>query len=383
MMEFQNKNKVRAEYDIIKNSPLFDAEWYSNRYHISSNPAQHYFEEGWKVGFDPSKLFSTHEYLELYPDVAAAKVCPLVHYETCGKYECRATSYEQLPRDPLVPMAEKIKHLSWPGYLKKLCDKEGNEVLEVGSRVVTGDIFRTLFEHAHYTGFDIYEGPNVDVVGDAHRLSSYFSQKFDLIFTSAVFEHLAMPWIVANEMIKLLKPGGYIFVETHYCFASHERPWHFFQFSEQALKVLFSRAHGIKCIEAGVSNPMIAKFSQDASPYLRGRYIDNMFCHSDFLGQKVEEVEDFSFEKIDLEELVGETMYPAPVANVPPPQIITNSIGLKGALINYVKKHLGMLPKQAVTNDIGVKGALINYIKKHLPKPLWGFARTVKRWLRW
>lgn len=128
---------------------------------------------------------------------------------------------------------------------------------------------------------------------------------------------------------------------------------------------------------------MIAKFSQDASPYLRGRYIDNMFCHSDFLGQKVEEVEDFSFEKIDLEELVGETMYPAPVANVPPPQIITNSIGLKGALINYVKKHLGMLPKQAVTNDIGVKGALINYIKKHLPKPLWGFARTVKRWLRW
>lgn len=34
-------------------------------------------------------------------------------------------------------------------------------------------------------------------------------------------------------------------------------------------------------------------------------------------------------------------------------------------------------------NKIGVKGALIIYVKKHLPKPLWGFARFVKKLIRW
>ena len=133
-----------------------------------------------------------------------------------------------------VEISHNISHSRWPSYLKQLCDYEGKDVLEVGSRVVTGTNFRSLFEKADYIGFDYYAGDNVDVVGDAHRLSHYFDKKFDLIFSSAVFEHLAMPWQASLEMIKLLKPGGYIFVETHYSFSSHERPWHFFQYSENA-----------------------------------------------------------------------------------------------------------------------------------------------------
>lgn len=52
--------------------------------------------------------------------------------------------------------------------------------------------------------------------GDAHYLFSYFEdgKKFDLIFSSAVFEHLAMPWKVAEEISKMLRCGGYFFVET-------------------------------------------------------------------------------------------------------------------------------------------------------------------------
>ena len=194
-----------------------------------------------------------------------------------------------------VPMSNHISHEKWPGYLKELVDFEGKEILEVGSRVVTGTNLRDNFKRANYTGFDIYQGPNVDIVGDAHKLTQYFDKKFDLIFSSAVFEHLAMPWIVADEMIKLLNPGGYIFVETHYSFSSHERPWHFFQFSEQALKVLFSEARGIKCIEAGVSNPIVGYFSEQSSEYLRDRPVKDLYCHSEFLGQKIEEVSDLSW----------------------------------------------------------------------------------------
>ena len=53
-----------------------------------------------------------------------------------------------------------------------------------------------------------------------------------------------MPWIVAAEIAKVTKVGGIVFVETHFSFSSHDRPWHFFQFSDMALRVLFSSALG-------------------------------------------------------------------------------------------------------------------------------------------
>ena len=79
-------------------------------------------------------------------------------------------------------------------------------VLEIGSRVVTGAHHRSRFAQADHVGFDFYPGETVDVVGDAHRLTVHFpkGEQFDLIFCSAVFEHLHMPWVVAEEITKLL-----------------------------------------------------------------------------------------------------------------------------------------------------------------------------------
>lgn len=208
-----------------------------------------------------------------------------------------------------VAYADKIAHPRWQQTLSELCNKPGCEILEIGARDVINGSQQALFPLADYTGFDIYPGEGVDVVGDAHRLSSYFTKKFDLILSSAVFEHLAMPWIVAQEISKLLKVGGYVFIETHYSYSSHERPWHFFQFSEEALKILFSEKMGFKCIEAGVSNHLVGFFSEYACEHLRYRPVSGLYCHSGYLGQKVADVP-FSWEDIrDVGELLS-TSYP-------------------------------------------------------------------------
>ena len=212
-----------------------------------------------------------------------------------------------------VPSDTDINHDNWQKYILDNFDREGFEILEVGSRVVTGSRFGQSFRHAHYTGFDYYEGENVDIAGDAHSLSSYFGDKrFDLIFSSAVFEHLAMPWKVSTEIIKLLKVGGYIFIETHYSFSSHERPWHFFQFSENALNVLFPQKFGIECVKKGCSNLLKGWFSGRASRYLRGRIVSGLYCHSEFLGRKVREAESLSWDNVSTEEASNSTKYPAP-----------------------------------------------------------------------
>src|SRR5262249_30537473 len=127
---------------------------------------------------------------------------------------------------------------------------------------------------------------------------------------SASFEHFAMPWVVATEIAKTLKVGGHVFVETHFSFSSHERPWNFFQFSDMALRALFSPALGFECIEAGMSNPMVGRFSALADRYLRYQPIPRLFCHSQYLGKKVHDVPGFSWEHADPSKIVSGTCYP-------------------------------------------------------------------------
>ncbi len=163
-------------------------------------------------------------------------------------------------------------------------------------------------------GFDYYPGANVDVVGDAHRLLDYFDpeEPFDLIFSAAVFEHLAMPWIVAEQIARLLKVGGHVFIETHFSYSSHERPWHFFQFSDMALRVLFSPALGFECVESGVSNPLIGRFSSLADGYLRNQRVSGIYCHTEYLGRKTHGVPNFRWDDVPLNVVVGGTAYPPP-----------------------------------------------------------------------
>ena len=263
------------------------------------------FVDNYKSGeyYLEKKVISLDEYIREYNNDDIQLVICVYQFrkieEELIRLKIKYILYHNIYHDLKAPLSKEITHNKWPQKIKSLCDKEGYEILEIGSRVVTGANFRSLFEKANYTGFDLYDGPNVDVVGDAHQLSQYFNKKFDLIFCSAVFEHLAMPWIVADEIIKLLKNGGYVFIETHYSFSSHERPWHFFQFSEQALKVLFSENRGIRCIEAGVCDPLIGWFSDEASDYLRGKVVDGLYCHSEFLGQKNKDIEKLEWKQSD------------------------------------------------------------------------------------
>lgn len=160
---------------------------------------------------------------------------------------------------------------------------DANEVriLELGSRNVTGAGFRFegLCKRENYVGFDVGKGENVDVVGDAHELSTHFPDRFfDVVYSAAVFEHLAMPWVVAEEIAQLLKPGGLVITLTHFSFAEHELPWHFFQFNKAALGCLFNRDLGFEEIECYHKNPMVGRFAYGSPEDRRGKLIGGLYC---------------------------------------------------------------------------------------------------------
>lgn len=70
---------------------------------------------------------------------------------------------------------------------------------------------------------DIYYHPLTDVISDAHNLP-FADHSFDLIVMTSVLEHLHNPFIVFNEIYRVLKPGGYLlsssaFLEPYHTFS--------------------------------------------------------------------------------------------------------------------------------------------------------------------
>jgi SAM-dependent methyltransferase len=193
------------------------------------------------------------------------------------------------------------------------------KVLEIGSRIVSpgSSSKRPLFPGAEsFTGFDIYPDENTDVVGDAHKLSRYFpEEKFDAVFSVAVFEHLAMPWVVAREINKILKTGGITFHVSHFSWPLHEVPWDFYRYSDEGFKSLFPPPMGYKILKSGMFSPLRMYFDtiqpgQEEMPFYPG------FGGSAILAEKVFDVDDFRFRwDTDIEEVLGkESTYPKKLA---------------------------------------------------------------------
>ena len=62
----------------------------------------------------------------------------------------------------------------------------------------------------------------------------------------------------------------------------------------------------------GCSNLLEGYFSNEAVPYLVGKSVPGLYCHSEILLQKVQEIDEkeLSWDEVTLEDVVGSTRYP-------------------------------------------------------------------------
>lgn len=63
-------------------------------------------------------------------------------------------------------------------------------------------------------------------------------------------------------------------------------PWHYFQFNSNALEVLFCRELGYELIDSGLDNPIIGRFTNEASQYLQGQIVTDLYYHSLIIAKK-------------------------------------------------------------------------------------------------
>lgn len=90
----------------------------------------------------------------------------------------------------------------------------------------------------HLIQIDVMPYPNIDVLCDAQALP-FVENSFDLVLSFAVLEHIPNPFLAASEMMRVLKPGGTIYVDAPHIVTEHGYPSHYFNMTRFGLRKLF------------------------------------------------------------------------------------------------------------------------------------------------
>jgi SAM-dependent methyltransferase len=87
--------------------------------------------------------------------------------------------------------------------------------------------------------FEIVDYPTTDVLGIGEKLP-FKSNTFDAVFSLNVLEHVKNPFECANEIIRVLKPEGILYVVVPFLQPFHGYPNHYYNMTSSGLKNLFS-----------------------------------------------------------------------------------------------------------------------------------------------
>lgn len=125
-------------------------------------------------------------------------------------------------------------------FYNNYCARDINNkiVLDIGSYDVNGTLKPIFAKAKKYIGLDQFDGPNVDLVGPSHNIP-LSDESVDIVTSSSCFEHDTMFWISFKEMCRVLKPGGYMYINAPSNGPYHAHPvdnWRFYADSWKALE---------------------------------------------------------------------------------------------------------------------------------------------------
>jgi hypothetical protein len=142
-------------------------------------------------------------------------------------------------------------------FRQLLKDRECKNLLDLGGRDRSRLDRSAEFTWLETTVVDILPGENVDVVGDAHELSTLIpGKRYDAIMSMFVFEHLAMPWRVLVEMNRIMNVGAIGYIVTHQTVGMHDMPWDFWRFSDTSWDFLINKRTGFKILDRAMADEM-------------------------------------------------------------------------------------------------------------------------------
>lgn len=140
---------------------------------------------------------------------------------------------------------------------KYLHGKNDLSVMDFGSYDVNGT-YRPIFSVPtwKYTGIDMTEGPNVDVVVDENfSWSGVESCSFDVVISGQTMEHVKEPWEMARSLGRVCKEDGLVFVVAPNTFGYHPFPIDCWRIFPEAMEHVMVKYGGFDKLECGMEGP--------------------------------------------------------------------------------------------------------------------------------
>ena len=208
-------------------------------------------------------------YLAANPDIRAAGMGALDHFLKHGKEEGRQQFTQQYLNTQHSYRAEKFKKFA---HILKLDDRNslietfpisiGNEHFDISDYATEsanpgfGPFHKELetnpdqlyldigcgFRNIVYPNclyLEVYPSRTADILVAPTCLYPIKSSSLDGIGCFAVLEHTRKPWLVVQEIQRMLKPGGRAFIDWPFLQPVHGFPSHFFNATREGLCSLF------------------------------------------------------------------------------------------------------------------------------------------------
>ena len=139
-------------------------------------------------------------------------------------------------------------------HLSKLNPKA---IVEIGSRDFNGSIKPLLPDGMGHIGVDLAAGKGVDVVLDNPLVLPFADSSQECVIASSVLEHSEFFWVLFSEFIRVLKPGGLLYLNVPSNGRIHRFPidaWRFYPDSGPSLVSWANRnGHAGVLIESYIS----------------------------------------------------------------------------------------------------------------------------------
>ena len=150
-----------------------------------------------------------------------------------------------------------------------------------------------------FINMDVFPFPEVDIVCDATKMP-FKNDTLDGAVSESLLEHVPDAYLIACEMVRVVKPGGYIYVSAPFIHPYHTSPDDFNRWTLSGLKHMF---RDLEIVETGVRSGPWSAFllflaywlgvifsfgSRKAAPFLAHifmlvlgplKYFDFLFIH--------------------------------------------------------------------------------------------------------
>ena len=110
-------------------------------------------------------------------------------------------------------------------------------VLDIGSYDVNGS-YKRYFNASHfkYTGLDMVNGPNVDIVPkNVYKWKEIADNSYDVVISGQVLEHAEFFWVTVAEMVRVLRPEGLLCIVVPRGFVRHRYPVDCYRFDADGM----------------------------------------------------------------------------------------------------------------------------------------------------